>query len=76
MAVTRAPIRTSNRSVRLVQIVTAMREGQSFTASEISDRWDISVRTAERDILDIDLYLIPLLSKSTPDGERFRMFKG
>ena len=65
-------IRTSSRAVRLVQIVDDLRQGGTYTVRLIADRYGISTRQAERDLIDIEVFLLPL----DVDGPRFRMMRG
>jgi len=65
-------IRTSSRAVRLVQIVDDLRQGGTYTVRDIAERYGISTRQAERDLIDIEVFLLPL----DVDGSRFRMMRG
>ena len=59
-------IRTSSRAVRLVQIVDDLRQGGTYTVRHIADRYGISTRQAERDMVDIEVYLLPLEVAGSP----------
>ena len=67
-----AAVRTGSRAVRLVQIVDDLRQGGTYTVRHIADRYGISTRQAERDLIDIEVFLLPL----DVDGPRFRMMRG
>ena len=61
-----AAVRTGSRAVRLVQIVDDLRGGRAYTVRHIADRYGISTRQAERDMVDIEVYLLPLEVAGSP----------
>ena len=61
-----AAVRTGSRAVRLVQIVDDLRGGRAYTVRDIADRYGISARQAERDMIDIEVYLLPLEVAGSP----------
>lgn len=49
------------RAVRLADMVTRLRAGEQFSAKGAALEYEVTPRTIQRDMLDIDMYILPLV---------------